>query len=321
MKIDFDGIQAFVTVAELGGFHKAAEKLNITQTALTRRVQKLEAYLELRLFDRTTRYVRLTPVGEEFLPRARALVHDLVDAVNGLRDRSKRATGSFTLACVPTMVSTLLPGLLTRYQQRHPDNQVRLLDVTAMQVREAVLASQAEVGISIHGERHPNLVEVPLFDDPMMFFCRDTHALARRKTVGWADMHDANLIVVNNLMATRVFMDYQLARHGISLQGGYEVQHHATAINMVAAGTGCSILPASCCGEGERPGVMRIALVNPVIKRKVVLLQRKGATLSPAAAAFCAIVRAGRGTTEAADEVRAIPTGKRAGGKAPARKK
>ena len=60
MKIDFDGVQAFVLVAELGGFNKAAEQLHITQTALTRRIQKLETYLGLKLLDRTTRRVAAT---------------------------------------------------------------------------------------------------------------------------------------------------------------------------------------------------------------------------------------------------------------------
>ena len=74
MKIDFDGIQAFVAIAELGGFSKAAEYLHVTQTALTRSLQKLEAYLDLRLLDRTTRYVELTAVGREFLPHAKLIV-------------------------------------------------------------------------------------------------------------------------------------------------------------------------------------------------------------------------------------------------------
>jgi len=87
-------------------------------------------------------------------------------------------------------------------------------------------------------------------------------------------------------MATRIFMDYQLAKRGIRLMGNYEVQHHATAINLVAAGVGSAILPASTIREGDRPGLRKIALTNPVVKRKVVLLQRREAALSPAAQAF-----------------------------------
>lgn len=291
MKIDFDGIQAFVTVAELGGFHKAAERLSITQTALTRRVQKLEAYLDLKLLDRTTRFVKLTPVGEEFLPQARAIVHELSVAVTRLKDKSKHSTGNFTLSCVPTMAAYILPNLIKLYAETFPKNRIRLVDATSYQVREAVLANQAEVGISIHGEKHPNLVETELFEDPLMFFCRENHPLSKKKSVSWADMSDASLIVVSNFVATRVFMDYQLAKRGISLTGAYEVQHHATAINLVAAGVGCSILPSSSCGENDRTGVIRIPLIDPVVKRKVVLIQRKGSTLSPAASAFCDVLK------------------------------
>jgi DNA-binding transcriptional LysR family regulator len=247
--------------------------------------------LDLKLLDRTTRFVKLTSVGEDFLPQARSIVHDMSAAVTRLKDKSKHSTGNFTLSCVPTMAAYILPNLIRLYAEKFPNNRIRLVDATSYQVREAVLSNQAEVGISIHGEKHPNLVETQLFEDPLMFFCRENHPLSKKKSVRWSDMSDANLIVVSNFVATRVFMDYQLAKRGISLTGAYEVQHHATAINLVAAGVGCSILPSSSCGENDRPGVIRIPLIDPIVKRKVVLIQRKGATLSPAAAAFCDVLK------------------------------
>jgi len=291
VKIDFDGIQAFVVIAELGGFNKAAEHLHVTQTALTRRVQKLEAYLGLRLLDRTTRYVELTAVGREFLPQARAIVNEMTSAVGRLKDMSKHAKGSFTLACVPTMAAHILPSLIREYSKSFPQNRIRLLDATSYEVRDFVLNSQAELGIGIHGEQHPDVIETHLFDDPLMFFCRDSNPLSKMQSVTWSDMSGADLIVVSNLTATRVFMDYQLAKRGISLSGSYEVQHHATAISLVAAGVGCAILPASTFKEGDRPGVCKIPLVSPVVKRKVILIHRRNASLSPAAEAFCKLVR------------------------------
>jgi len=292
MKIDFDGIQAFVVIAELGGFNKAAEHLHVTQTALTRRVQKLEAYLGLKLLDRTTRYVELTAVGKDFLPQARAIVSEMTAAVGRLKDMSKNSRGSFTLACVPTMAAHILPDLIREYTKTCPRNRIRLLDATSYEVRDAVLNNQAELGIGIHGEQHPDLIESHLFDDPLMFFCRESNPLSQMASVTWSDMSGADLIVVSNLTATRVFMDYQLAKRGISLSGAYEVQHHATAISLVAAGVGSAILPASTFHEGDRPGVRRIPLVSPVVKRKVILTQRKNTTLSPAAEAFCQLVKA-----------------------------
>lgn len=291
MKIDFDGIQAFVVIAELGGFNKAAEHLHVTQTALTRRIQKLESYLGLKLLDRTTRYVELTAVGRDFLPQARAIVSEMTAAVGRLKDMSKSAKGSFTLACVPTMAAHILPDLIREYAKTCPRNRIRLLDATSYEVRDSVLNNQAELGIGIHGERHPDLLETPLFEDPLMFFCRDSNPLSQMESVTWSDMSGADLIVVSNLTATRVFMDYQLAKRGISLSGAYEVQHHATAISLVAAGVGSAILPASTFQEGDRPGVRRIPLVSPVVKRQVILIQRKNSTLSPAAEAFCTLIK------------------------------
>ncbi|HJV28754.1 MAG TPA: LysR family transcriptional regulator [Aromatoleum sp.] len=291
MKIDFDGIQAFVVIAELGGFSKAAEHLHVTQTALTRRVQKLESYLGLRLLDRTTRYVELTAVGREFLPQAKTIVGEMTLAVGRLKDMSKHARGSFTLACVPTMASHVLPAVIRRYMESHPGNRVRLIDTTAFEVRDAVLHGQAEIGIGIPTERHPEILETPLLDEPLMFFCRQEHPLSDRKSVTWSDMRETELVVVSSMTATRVFMDYQLAKRGISLNGAYEVQHHATAISLVAAGVGTAILPASTLEEGARPGVCRIPLTSPVVKRKITILRRKNNSLSPAANAFFELLK------------------------------
>ena len=107
MKIDFDGIQAFVAIAELGGFSKAAENLHVSQTALTRRIQKLESYLGLKLLDRTTRYVELTAVGRNFLPQARAIVSDMIRSIEGLKDMSRHSHGSFSLIHSPPLFNSL----------------------------------------------------------------------------------------------------------------------------------------------------------------------------------------------------------------------
>jgi DNA-binding transcriptional LysR family regulator len=290
MKIDFDGLQAFVTVAELGAFNKAADRLHLTQAALSRRIQKLEHYLGHRLIDRTTRQMALTPVGRDLLPKARALVQDMASTFSQLKDASKIGKGHFTLACVPTLATSVLPLLFRQYRDQFPANRIRLVDASASEIREAVLAHQAELGVTVQGVRQPDLEETPLFDDPLMFYCRSSHPLSQRPSLTWSDMGLDDLIVVSSFTDTRIVMNYQLDKKGIALQGQYEVQHHATALNLVAAGVGCAIMPATTCGDGDRPGVVRIPLKSPVVRRKIVLLRRKGATLSPAAQAFSDIV-------------------------------
>ncbi|MFM2405932.1 MAG: hypothetical protein RL223_3812 [Pseudomonadota bacterium] len=291
MKIDIDGLQAFVAIADLGGFGKAAGHLHLTQTALTRRLQKLEAWLGLQLIERSTRRVALTSVGRDFLPQARALVQDIGGAMQRLREMGQHGHGQFTLACIPSMTSHVLPGLIVHYARRHPANHLRLLDGASTEVRQAVLGGQAELGIALGGERHAELTETALFDDPLVFICRDDHPLAGHTRLRWQDMRGQDLVGVGSLMATRIEMEAQLARKGITLTPRYEVQHHATALNLVAAGVGCAILPASTFRDGDRPGVCRRALTQPVVQRQVRLLQRRAAALSPAARAFVALLR------------------------------
>ncbi len=293
MKIDFDGMQAFVMVADLGSFSKAAERLSLTQTALSRRVQKLEGLLGQRVLERTTRHIALTPAGEHLLGQARTLVHEMSLMFSQVKNASRHPPSIFTLACVPTMVASLLPALLLRYSQTHPNMRIRLTDAASTEVREAVLSHQAELGIAIQGEKNAKLTETLLMDDPLMLFCRKDHPLSQKKQIGWSDLSAAHLIMVSSLRATRVFMNYQLAKRGLSLTGAYEVGHHSTAVHLVGAGVGCAILPASCAITSDPVKVCCIPLGHPVVKRRVVLIQRKASELSPPAAAFAELLLAG----------------------------
>jgi DNA-binding transcriptional LysR family regulator len=286
MKIDFDGIQAFVLVADLGGFGKAANQLHLTQTALTRRIQKLEGYLAVRLLDRTTRSVRLTAVGREFLPQARRLVLETTSAVDRLKDLSRLGKGNITIASVPTMAHHTLPAVIREYATRHPGNRIRIIESNAADVGRTVLHDQAEFGITIQLERTPDLLEEAILREPFMFFCRDEHPLSKHKSVKWRELGETELIMVGGLSGNRALLDHQLARNRLSLSGTYEVEHLSTAIGLVAAGVGSAILPYSTIQEGSYPRVRRIPLLAPVIGRTIVLIRRKGATLSPASQIF-----------------------------------
>jgi DNA-binding transcriptional LysR family regulator len=92
--------------------------------------------------------------------------------------------------------------------------------------------------------------------------------------------------MVGGLSGNRALLDHQLARNRLSLSGTYEVEHLSTAIGLVAAGVGSAILPYSTIQEGSYPRVRRIPLLAPVISRTIVLIRRKGATLSPASQVF-----------------------------------
>ena len=156
MKIDTLGLQAFVAIAEQGGFQKAAETLYITQTALSRRLQNLEALLEVKLVERTTRSVALTVLGAEFLPNARRLLADLSNALVEIQKTGRAQRGDVAIACVPTVGVQYLPHIVRDYSARYPDNRIKILDHASSGVADAVIRREAEFGINIGGPHQPD---------------------------------------------------------------------------------------------------------------------------------------------------------------------
>jgi DNA-binding transcriptional LysR family regulator len=291
MKIDTLGVQAFIAIADAGSFNGAAEAIHITQTGLTRRLQNLEALLGVRLVERTTRSVALTPIGRDFLPRARRLLADLATALTEIRETGKALRGDVSIACVPTAGVQYLPRIIQRYAALYPNNRIKILDHASLRVAEAVLRREAEFGITLVGTHDPDLAGVPLLKDRFVLVCRDDHALAAKKKLAWKDLEPHPLIFSGLESGNRQLLDLALAGQNLSLNSFYEVQRSSTAVGLVAEGVGVAVVPQLAMQKGAYPRLRVIPLVGPVVSRTLVLLSRKGAYLTPAAQALYDLIR------------------------------
>ncbi|HTP61942.1 MAG TPA: LysR family transcriptional regulator [Burkholderiales bacterium] len=292
MKIDALGIQAFIAIADQGSFNAAADAIHITQTGLTRRLQNLEAFLGVTLVERTTRSVALTPIGRDFLPRARRLLAELATALVEIRETGKALRGDVSIACVPTVGVQYLPRIIQQYAALHPNNRIKILDHASFRVAEAVLRREAEFGITLLGAHDPELVSVPLLTDRFVLVCRDDHALAKKKKLSWKELQPHPLIFSGLESGNRQLLDAALAKGGVRLNSFYEVQRSSTAVALVAEGVGVAVVPGLAMQKGAYPTLRVIPLVAPVISRSLVLLSRKGAYLTPAAQALYDLIRA-----------------------------
>jgi DNA-binding transcriptional LysR family regulator len=286
MKIDILGVQAFIAVADQGGFHRAAGALHITQTALSRRLQNLESFLGVRLVERTTRSVSLTPIGRNFLPQARRLLTDLGAALVEIRETGKALRGDVTIACVPTAGVHYLPRIVREYAALHPENRIRILDHASSDVAAAVLRREAEFGINMQGTHDPELASIPLLEDRFVLVCRDDHPLAGKQRLAWRELERHALILAGAESGNRPLLELALARRAIRLRSFYEVQRSSTAVGMVAAGVAAAVVPGLAMQKGAYPRLRVIRLVDPVVSRTLVLLSRTKAQLTPAAQAL-----------------------------------
>jgi DNA-binding transcriptional LysR family regulator len=291
MRIDTLGVQAFIAIADQGGFRKAAEALHITQTALTRRLQNLEASLGVKMVERTTRSVALTSIGRDFLPRARRLLDDLSASLVEIRETGKAQRGDVSIACVPTVGIQYLPRVIQEYSARYPDNRIKIFDHASSGVADAVLRREAEFGINIGGSHHPELESIPVLRDRFVLICRDDHALAKKRSLTWKQLEPYPLIFAGDVSGNRPLLAQALEGRNLALQSFYEVQRSSTAVGLVAEGVGAAVVPSLAMQKGAYPRIRTIPLTDPVVSRKLVLVSRKTAHLSPAAQALYDLIR------------------------------
>jgi DNA-binding transcriptional LysR family regulator len=290
MRIDVPGLEGLIAIAEQGNFRKAARALHITQTALTRRLQNLEALLGVTLVERTTRSVALTAVGLDFVPQARRLLAELTAALVELEETGKARRGNVTIACVPTVGVQYLPRVIQEYAAHYPANRIRVLDHASTGVAQAVLRREAEFGIHIGGTQHPELHDTPLLEDRFVVICRADHPLAKLKRISWQQLRAHPLIAIGSDSGNRPLWDAALTAGSIKLEAHYEVQRSSTAVGLVAAGVAAAVVPSLALQKGAYPDLRVIALSNPAVSRTLALVRRKSAQLSPAAQALYELI-------------------------------
>jgi DNA-binding transcriptional LysR family regulator len=286
MNFELVDLKAFVSVAELGSFNRAAKALNLSQPALTRRIQKLEESLGAVLLERSTRHVALTMVGRDFVPKVRRFLDEFETSVLGIRDLGARSGGQIAIASVPTAVFYFLPRTISRFSDTYPRIRVRILDVSANEGLEAVARGEADFGINFIGASHPEIAFTPLAEDPFVLACRHDHPLASRKRIAWDALAGHRVITVGRTSGNRVLIDNALSQHGLKLNWSYEVTHLSGSLGLVEAGLGVAVLPKLATPAAGHPFIRTIPLVEPEITRTIGIVRRHGAILSPPAAQF-----------------------------------
>jgi DNA-binding transcriptional LysR family regulator len=292
MRLDFLGLQAFLAIAERGSFHRAAAHLGITQTALSHRIRKFEDELREKLFIRTTRAVSLTPAGLALLPKARQLLDDAEGLFAELGSRADSRHENVAIGCLPTVAVNVMPTVIAAFRKAYPTTAVRIFDNSASQIAERVQKGEAEFGITILGTGRWDLEIRPLVKEPFMLICPADHPFANRRAVSWADLSGVPMIRVSPQTGNRLLIDDALGARSDSLDWMYEVQHVASAVSLVAAGAGLTVLPRVALDIAGLPQLAAVPLRNPSITRMLGAVTRRGVPLSAPADTLLTLIAA-----------------------------
>jgi DNA-binding transcriptional LysR family regulator len=286
MAIDLDQLRAFVAVAEAQSLTRATETLHLSLPAVSRRLSALEDELGVALLARSTRRVALTQTGREFLPRARRLLDELEESLLGIRETAARRRGLVTIACIPTAAYYFLPATLADFARRFPNVRVRVMDLSADGVTDAVATGGVEFGIGMEGAVHPEVEFRPLRRDPFVLACRRDHPLAKKRSLRWADLQNETLVGVSRRSGNRLILDRALLPRGIQPNWRYEAEHLSTSLGLVEAGLGVAVVPRLALPRDPHPVLVARPLTDPKIERATGVVLRRGAVPGPAARAL-----------------------------------
>lgn len=291
MQVRVEDIQAFLRTAHVRSFRGAAAELNITQSALSRRLQKLESALGARLLDRTSRTVHLTVVGREFLPTAKRMLLEFENSLGEIRDMIEKRAGSIVVASNMTVANTALPVMIKRFNEEHSGIQIRTIEDSTPAVVDAVASGEADFGIASSANNRQGIEFLPLVVDEVVLVARPDHPLASKRRARWADIADGEFIAMRRSSGTYHLLSAVLDDFNLLQSAKFRVSHAATLLCLINSGLGISALPR--LGAMSRPDLDLAfrELVEPKISRAIGIVRREGRTLSPNAAALCDIAK------------------------------
>ncbi|ROR21421.1 DNA-binding transcriptional LysR family regulator [Comamonas sp. BIGb0124] len=283
LNFDLADLRAFLAVADLGSFRAASETLHLSQSALSRRVDKLEDALGVALFTRTTRKVELTTVGRTFVHRARNILNEVDSSLLGIHDLAERLSGEVTLACVPSAVGHFLPSVFEDYHRHYPRIRIRVLDEASSDVLLAVTRGDADFGVTYIGTQEADIEFMPLIEEAFVLACPSHHLLGKRKSVAWRELTEHHYIALAQGSGNRFLIDQALAHSPSRPRWFCEVNHVPALVSLVAAGLGIGVVPRMALPPEGHEGLSAVPLVEPQVSRTLGLISRRGRPLRPAA--------------------------------------
>ncbi|MDR5867017.1 LysR family transcriptional regulator [Halomonas koreensis] len=281
--MDTQSLQAFLAVADSGGFSRAAEQLHLTQPAVSKRIAVLEDQVGARLFDRIGRRVALTEAGRLLLPRARQILVMVDDSRRALGNLEGQVAGSLTLATSHHIGLHRLPPLLKAYTGQHPEVRLDLHFLDSEQAYQGVLDGDLELAVvTLAPQPDAQLEVVPVWIDRLCFVCAPDHPLAGRGRLGLHELCDHDAVLPGPLTFTRGLIEGRFAAAGLTLPVALSTNYLETLKMMTAIGLGWSLLP-----ERLVAGELTVLEVDhPPIHRPLGYLVHRSRTLSNAAAAM-----------------------------------
>lgn len=285
-------LRYLIAVARTGSFSRAAEQCHVTQPSLSQQIQKLEAELGERLFDRMHREVRLTATGRALMSRALRILEEVDGVFRDVHDTREILQGTLTLGVLPTIAPYMLPEVAGRFARAFPKVDMVVMEDTTDALLRLGLGHEIDLALVSDPIRDARFEVKALLTEELLLALPTGHRLASRKTVAASELDQERLIVMRegHCLGEQVlgFCDRRSLRPQISFRSA-QIE---TVQALVRGGLGVSLIPAMAAGQGRATGLVYRSL-SPVPRRVINAIWPRQRPLSRTAQEFVKALEAG----------------------------
>ncbi|MBA2721312.1 MAG: LysR family transcriptional regulator [Methylibium sp.] len=285
-------LRYIVAVARERHFGRAAEACFVSQPTLSVAIKKLEDELEVKLFERGSSEVSVTPLGEEIVRQAQSVLEQS-QAIREIAKRGKDPlAGPLRLGIIYTIGPYLLPDLVKQAIELFPQMPLVLQENFTVKLLEMLRAGELDAAILAEPFPDAGLAIAPLYDEPFVVAVPDSHPLARRDSISSEELKKETMLLLGT---GHCFRDHVLevcpeyARFASDAEGirkSFEGSSLETIKYMVASGMGITVVPQLSMASGQQQHMSYVPFAAPVPTRRVVLVWRRSFTRYEAIAAL-----------------------------------
>lgn len=293
--MNIEQLRAFVTVAEHLNFTRAAEKLSLSQPAVSSAVAALETYYKVPLFNRMGRRIELTNSGRLLLSEAHKVLQGITTFESKLRETKSLQSGELYVGSSQTIASWWLPLHLQKFRQKYPKVQLKVVSGNTGEVEEWVLTGQVDIGFVEREIQNKSLHFNTIGSDRMTFVVGKEHPFWQQKNVGLDELKSARWVLREAGSDIRRFFENLFCTHKIDINKldiTLELPNCMMTKRAAECGAGVALLSAALVEKEIKLGALCSlkTVFNPMMERNFYSITRNSQVASPTIKAFNALI-------------------------------
>jgi LysR family transcriptional activator of glutamate synthase operon len=282
--MDWHQLKYFQTLASEENITKAADKLNLSQPALSRSISRLEEEIGVPLFERMNRGVILNQYGKIFLQHANQALSEIDEAIQKINDMVNPLHGTISLAFIQTLGSSYVPDLISEFQKKFPNITFQLYQDTTTKILKQVDAAEINIGFCSPQEPIEHLGYSLIVKEELYLIVPASHRLAGVQEVDLIEVSEEPFILFKQDTALREVIDKLCVEAGFHPKIAFEGLEERTVANLVGANFGVAIIPFFPDLHESKVSLIRVR--KPQCFRNIYMVWKAQGYMSPAVTTF-----------------------------------